>query len=176
LGVEVVMGSFSNTDLIVLPKATCWPIVFAAIEVFPKECMGGVALASRRGKVAMADFAFPYQLAMRKMDEVASNSGAFFDGVMRRKLADFHSHPHVGREPVLSFPSEMDLDGMYDGDVEIIISVGRKKSKASRSMGCRRGIVSGAIGRFRFSMKAFVRLGENDAEEIEYRQVMLAIL
>jgi hypothetical protein len=168
-------NGFSKTKIIAVPHGACWAMAFAAIEVFPKECMGGVSLASRHGAVAVAGFAASYQLARRTPDEVSSNSSDFFGGIMD-KLADFHSHPHVGRETEITEPSEMDLKNMLDGDVEIIVSIGRKRSCMKKAMRSRHGTITGSVGRFRLAINAFVRIGEGTGKDIEYGKVMLAVL
>jgi proteasome lid subunit RPN8/RPN11 len=169
------MEGFLDVKLVVVPRSACLAMAFAAVEVFPKECMGGLSLSSKnRGRV-VAGFASPYQLATRRIDEVSSHTSAEFGGAIV-KLADFHSHPHVGREAVVLNPSDMDLENMENGDVEVIISIGKSKRSMSFVRSNSRGSINISMGKFRLSVNAFIRTGDPTGMDAPpYRRVSMVV-
>lgn len=152
-----------------LTRAACLSIVASAAEVFPKECMGSICSLSRPVVTGEIEAAFPYQIATRKSEQVTSCSSFLFFDMLGRggpwvKVGDFHSHTYTRKLDVLE-PSEVDLDNMEIGDVEVIVRVHRNKHR-SNSWKASRGSIRVSWGKFRFLIKAFMRLEGFDKEGV----------
>lgn len=145
-------------------------MAFASIEVFPKECMGGLLALPTRVPIIVA--AVPYQLAKRTTEEVETYSSSLLSSIRTgktMKLGDFHSHPFSGRiesEPLA--PSESDFEDSSQGEVDVIVRIVRVRSSMYRRITEHGGSLSMSEGRFRILMRAYYR-DEKDYEEVDIR-------
>jgi proteasome lid subunit RPN8/RPN11 len=160
-----------------LSRSACLAMVAASAEVFPKECMGSVCALSKSSWKIQA--AFPYQIAKRKSAEVTSNSSFMFLKMLSHggpwvKLGDFHSHPYTGRLVGLA-PSEVDLESMEVGDIEVIVRVHRGRAKKN-SWSSGSGSIRVSWGKFRFLARAFVKLDGRDKNGLPYYVVVPLVL
>jgi proteasome lid subunit RPN8/RPN11 len=171
------MADCSNLEILRISRPACLALVASACEVFPKECMGTLCcleLPNRSGK-AMA--AFPFQIADRAMSWVDSKSYEFFRKMLScgpwNILCHYHSHTQRNwREVTICEPSEMDLDTLTEGDLEVIVRVSRiRKTKKNKWVENPSGKLSISWGRFQFLIGGFVRLEGN--EDGDYRQIEL---
>jgi len=145
-------------------------IAFAAIEVFPKECMGGMLAVP--GRIPLVSAAVPYQLAKRTTEGVDTYSSPKLSSMRLGrlvKIGDFHSHPFAGAkdsEPLK--PSEYDFEASVEGEVDLIVRVVSARLKMHRSLRKHGKSLSMSEGRFRILVKAYYR-GVNNYEEIDIR-------
>jgi len=145
-------------------------IGFAAIEVFPKECMGG--LLAIPGRVPLVVASVPYQLAKRTTEEVETYSSPKLS-LMRLgrlvKIGDFHSHPFSGiknSEPLN--PSEYDVKDSSEGEVDLIVRVVRVRFKWHRSPRKHGKSISMSEGMFRMLIKGYYK-GAKSYEEVDLK-------
>lgn len=145
-------------------------IAFAAIEVFPKECMGG--LLAVPGRIPLVSAAVPYQLAKRTTEGVDTYSSPKLSSMRLGrlvKIGDFHSHPFAGAkdsEPLK--PSECDFKDSTEGEVDLIVRVVSVRLRMHRSLRKHGKSLSMSEGRFRILVKAYYR-GVKNYEEIDIR-------
>lgn len=159
----------SKLSNVVIPIETCLSIVAAAIEVYPKECMGCLIVKrrpSKKSRIATVIGIFPYQLAKRSRDAVESGSHWKFKDLMRKTgswdlMGDFHSHPYTEREKdTPTEPSWWDLENISVGDTEVIIKI-VKVSKKSKNFTLRHkkdGTVDLKIGYYECNILAFSKI------------------
>lgn len=157
-------------EFILIRQAAALGMAFSAIEVFPKECMGG--LLAKHGKNPIIVASIPYQLAKRTQDAVETYSSLKLSEMKLGrlfKLGDYHSHPFCGTknsEPLE--PSDYDLKDAKEGDIDCIIRViktGRRNHRGLRGCGTS---ISMAEATFRILMKAFWR-GKDSYWEVPLR-------
>ena len=149
-----------------LPRSVGLALISSATEVFPRECMGCIC-CDGFGRIAAA---FPYQLAIRRAQAVSSDSASVFDKLLESgpflKLGDFHSHTFQANEKIPPLePSNVDLEELEVGGIEIIVQVRRTRKKRNNWRNSKDGI-SIAWGRFRFLICAFMRIKGIDSEGI----------
>lgn len=144
--------------IIKIPKQICLGIIAAAIEVFPKECMGCIC-ADKKDQLMGA---FAYQLAHRKLVEVNSDSAQVFEKFFKeagfKKFADFHSHTFQHFDELLPLePSSTDLREIEIGGIEFIIEI-RRTRKIKKFWKQDKDEIKIGWGRWRFAIAAFQRL------------------
>jgi len=156
-------------DLFVRPFSII-TMSFAAIEVFPKECMGGLISLPTRLPVIVA--AVPYQIAKRTTEEVETDSSSLLSSLRigrHLKIGDFHSHPFSGRmesEPLA--PSKTDFEDAIEGEWDLIVRIVRVRSSLHRRMREHGGSLSMSEGRFRILMRGYYR-DKKDYKEVAIR-------
>jgi proteasome lid subunit RPN8/RPN11 len=144
-----------------LSRAACFSIIASAIEVFPKECMGGVCVKTGdRRKVVSA---VPYQVAKRSNREIISESSYLFGTLLKqggfRKLGDYHSHAFRQWDVLTPLePSGVDLKELPIGGIEIIVSIRRTNKNAFYLKQASSHAIHFACGRYRCVIGAFQRL------------------
>ena len=155
-------------------RSACVSIVAAAVEVFPKECMGCIC-CNQQGKI---NAAFSYQIARRKAQQVTSTSAEYFDKLFPSgsfsKLGDFHSHTYQHFEKLDPLePSKTDLDQLKIGGIEIIIQIKRTRSNLNKWQKSKDRIKI-ALGRYRCMIAAFMRIKGIDIYGVPlYKEVSL---
>lgn len=163
-------------------RAACLAIVASAAEVYPKECMGSICSLERPSKQGKLLAAFPYQIARRRVEEVSSYSSWLFLEMLSKggpwiKIGDYHSHTYQKREKVdFLSPSEEDLNNMRVGSLEVIVRVKQTARLYNSWKGSGKGGIRIAWGRFRFLIKAFVRMPGKCQEGIPlYKTIRLVL-
>lgn len=168
---------FSGAESLSISRSACVSIAASAAEVFPKECMGCLGGIVGSDSVAVA---IPYQLAKRKAREVVSSSPDMFKELLGGhyvKFADYHSHTFEAYEDVLELePSSQDMQEIKHGEVEIIIQMTKSKSSVQRTRQLKDGSISGSLGRFRFLIRAFVRIRGVDKFKFPRYKVLRLVL
>ena len=145
-------------------------IIFAAIEAAeerygPKETLG-LLFGYRTGDGVIVRFALPYQTAKRKTSGVEyprkeSRLLSLLPELPKAHMEHvgyFHSHPYdrKGREYPPS-PTDSDKQSMRNGDLEIIISLKRKKKDVEA--GVRRNeTVSATAGPYYYKIAAYYKI------------------
>lgn len=172
-----------NLETLCVSKEACLSIVASAAEVFPNECIGILCCTSLPGRRGLVNAAFPYQMARRNPDTVSTDSSDFFLAMFNRslnsrflKMGDYHSHPfrYPERiEPLL--PSEYDLESLVVGAIEIIVRVRRVK-KNRNSWKSDRGSIKISWGKFRFLIKAFVRMDDDEDGSPTFRVIKIQLV
>jgi len=155
-------------------RSACVSIVAAAVEVFPKECMGCICCNSQ-GKI---NAAFSYQIARRKEQQVTSTSAEYFDKLFPSgtflKLGDFHSHTYQHFEKLDPLePSPTDLNQLKIGGIEVIIRIKRTRANLNKWQKSN-GRIKIALGRYRCLIAAFMRIDGIDLLGVPlYKEVRL---
>lgn len=166
-----------------LSRPACLGMLVAAIETFPKECMGMV-FSKAPGS---AWFAIPYQIAHRSSGSVTSFSSSKASMICGRSistLAEFHSHPYDSSEHIQALePSYQDIKDIKKGSIEIIIRIYGVGRKSNRRIYERNGEIHAAVGKFRFLVKAFVKTSSprshkafDSCPEMYYNRVDLRLM
>jgi hypothetical protein len=173
-------NDFRDASQIRISQAAIFAMCMSAIEVFPRETIGCVC---SRGDMC-ASIAFPYQVARRNRRSVSSLSSCCFGKLLDGgsggwlKLGDFHSHPFQYFEEIATLePSEDDVRSIRVGQMEIIVRTrmtrGRRHRWRCRARG---GRVEASQGRFRFLVRAFVRMpGRIEQGMPAYRTIDLVL-
>jgi proteasome lid subunit RPN8/RPN11 len=153
---------------IVLTPSTWYSIAFAAIEVYPNECMGAVIAEKRKNKGV---FALSYQLAKRRHDSVETCSIEYLPLLDPKyySLADYHSHPSHLDEKDQPIPSKDDFELSPLGNCDIIIKSTRTRSCRKKLLKCERGKIYMHWNRFILIAMAYRR------KEKEYVSLPLEI-
>lgn len=159
-------------DTVAIRYSTLITMAFSAIEVFPKECMGG--MLAKKGKIPLIAAAVPYQIAKRTKESVETESSPKLSNMgvgHLYKIGDFHSHPFEGKKDAVPLtPSEYDFETTDKGELDLIIRVMRARSNKRKSL-CMKGLsISMSEGRFRILIRAYYR------DEKEYKKIKINLI
>lgn len=164
---------------IAIARPACLSIIASAAEVFPKECMGSICCDLKASRIVAA---LPYQVATRKPQEVISGSSGVFDKLFQQgpflKLGDYHSHPFQASEKIFPLgPSPTDLNGLRNGEIEVIVQVRRTRRKGNYWRTTKKGRISIAWDRYRFLIGAFMRAPGTDDDGVPlYKSIGLMMI
>ncbi len=158
----------TGPETFLLSRSACITMMISAAEVYPRECMGGVCIDKNNPSHVVS--AHPWQKARRKYLEVVSESSFVIDKLLSKSqwhlCADYHSHTYRVNEKLDELvPSNQDLRSLEIGGVEFIIRIHKvKRAEYWMMQNADGGFVEGAIGRFRFQIKAFRRTPALDSK------------
>ncbi len=142
-------------------------MLFSAAETFRYECVGflfGLAPTPRRNYYLLS-LAIPNQHAKRTFKKIIRNGKALkrtveflnrTTHVYPSSIGDFHSHTEWrhGEKPDPCL-SEMDIGGIGKGEVEIVISISRRRKGDSYWQSLRDGSIRGSMGGYNFRVNAY---------------------
>ncbi len=135
-------------------------LLLSSAEVFKKESLGYL-LGYRLDDRFIVEYAFSLQTARRKRREVM-----FHDRDQKKiepilsnfsKLqivGDFHSHTPYGNEKGIAIPSPVDIKGMKEDNLYIIIAINELRVSKSWNEN-KDGSISGSMGYFFFKISAY---------------------
>jgi len=135
-------------------------IVFAAAEVYRRECYGFLFGYALPGKV-IVEGALPYQTAERRFSEVSlfERENKVIQSVIARfpkheYLGEFHSHAdYRGREAQAALTDD-DLLDMHGSEIALVVAVNPRRRKRPWSANAD-GSLSGTLGSWRFTIAGF---------------------
>jgi proteasome lid subunit RPN8/RPN11 len=135
-------------------------IIFAAAEVYRRECYGFLFGYALPGKV-IVEGALPYQTAERRFSEVSlfERENKVIQSVIARfpkheYLGEFHSHAdYRGREAQAALTDD-DLLDMHESEIALVVAVNPKRRMVPWAANAD-GSLSGTLGSWRFTIAGF---------------------
>jgi proteasome lid subunit RPN8/RPN11 len=135
-------------------------IVLSSIEVYKKECFG-ILLGYKDADYFIVQYAIPFQSAERKFGEVEidfrreSSCLRILPQLSQlRHIGYFHSHTQWGGHKASTEPSDIDAEGMREGDLEMIIAI-NEKQKTLKWNYVKSKELTGAIGDYFLRIAAY---------------------
>jgi len=149
-------------------------MVVSAVEVYPQECLG--ALLGYRAwnsvdvtRRAIVENAISYQTAERTRNTVEIKPRHEFrckDMLYKlcslEFIGNFHSHPDAN-----TTLSKTDINSMEIGNIEIVISVNKKKRTTPWEYNAKTNELCGVFGDYRFTVAAYSCFKDGDAKKYE---------
>lgn len=135
-------------------------LLLSSAEVYKRECLGfllGYKLEDR----FIVEHAFSFQTASRKPKGVVSHDKSHkkIEPILERFerlqiIGDFHSHTQFGMTKGLPFPSMVDVMGMTQDHIYLIVAINNIK-KTMYWAENRDSTISGSVGDFFFKISAY---------------------
>ena len=104
-------------------------VVLSAIEVYRNECVGALLGYNLRNRISV-EYAIPYQTARRKPTEAEPNwkretkvQEILPQLLQLSHVGYFHSHTQWGGEKAVAEASDLDVESMVPGQIEMIVAV-----------------------------------------------------
>lgn len=162
--------------MILISRSVCFSMAFAAVEVYPTECVGSLFTDDKGKKICGITV---YQLAKRSKESVSSDSVVItskFNNLGFKPFCEFHSHTYDGQDILQPIaPSAVDLEYLECNKPEFIIQI-RKSNKKKDFWENINGQIRIGAGTYRILIGAFYKVQGEDPKDFLYNMAKIKLV